>query len=150
MKKIVFANPGLRRKQTIYGSEDNTMLCSPKLWKNTVFCIAFLLIHNIRKEWMNFIFKEVPDGICKNLVLCSLHFTADSFTNKTHFDTGFSERLKIKYDAVLNILDLMSHHTSVSNCFYNVVTIALSVITDNLKCICVFNLNHSSVHLGRI
>ncbi len=48
------------------------------------------------------------------------------------FDTGFSERLKLKDDAVPTILDPMSHHTSVSNCFYYVVTIGLSVITDCL------------------
>ncbi len=58
---------------------------------------------------------------------CSLHFIADSFTNKAQFNAGFSERLKLKDDAVLTILDLtvMSQHTSVSNCFYYVVTIAL-------------------------
>uniref|UniRef100_A0A671LYR6 THAP-type domain-containing protein n=1 Tax=Sinocyclocheilus anshuiensis TaxID=1608454 RepID=A0A671LYR6_9TELE len=85
---------------------------------------------SIRKEWMNFIFNEVPDHVSKNLVLCSLHFTADSFTNKAQFDAEFSERLKLKDDAVPTILDptVMSHH--VSNCFYNVFTIALSVITD--------------------
>ncbi len=36
----------------------------------------------------------------------------------------------------------MSQHTSVSNCFYYVITIALSVINDCLICIelCVFDL----------
>ncbi len=63
-------------------------------------------VPNVRKEWMNFIFNEDPDCIGKNLVLCSLHFTADSFTNKALFDKGFSERLKLKNDAVLTILDL--------------------------------------------
>ncbi len=56
----------------------------------------------------------------------------------------------LKDDAVLTILDPMSHHTSVSNCFHYVITIALSVITDRLICteyLCVFNLKHSSVHL---
>ncbi len=75
-----------------------------------------------------------------------LHFTVDSFTNKAQFDTGFSERLKLKDDAVLTILDLkvMLQHTSVSNCFHDVVTIALSVITDHLICteyLCILNLN---------
>ncbi len=149
MKKCVCKSRSTQKNKR-YMAQKTTRCCAvPSCGK--IQCLHCLSSDpNIRKEWMNFIFKEVPDGICKNLVLCSLHFTADSFTNKTHFDTGFSERLKIKDDAVLNILDLMSHHTSVSNCFYNVVTIALSVITDNLKCICVFNLNHSSVHLGRI
>ncbi len=41
----------------------------------------------------------------------------------------FSKRLKLIDDAVPSILDptAMSQHTSVSNCFYYVVTIALSV-----------------------
>ncbi len=47
----------------------------------------------------------------------------------------------------------MSQHTSVSNCFFYVVTIGLSIITVNVMCteyLCVFNLNHSSVHLCRM
>uniref|UniRef100_A0A8C1PVL2 THAP-type domain-containing protein n=1 Tax=Cyprinus carpio TaxID=7962 RepID=A0A8C1PVL2_CYPCA len=67
---------------------------------------------NIRKEWMNFIFNVDPDSISKNLVLCSLHFTVDSVTNKSQFDAGFSERLKLKDDAVYNIY-YGSHHTVV-------------------------------------
>ncbi len=77
---------------------------------------------------MNFIFNEDPDHVGKNLVLCSLHFTTDSFTNKAQFDAGFSKRLKLKDEAVPAILDpIMSQHTSVSNCFYYMLTIALSV-----------------------
>ncbi len=46
----------------------------------------------------------------------------------------FSERLNLKDDALPTILDLMSHHTSVSNVnwFYYVATIASSIITDRL------------------
>ncbi len=76
----------------------------------------------------------MPDRVSKDSVLGSLHFTAYSLTNKAQFDAGFSERLNLKDDAVLTILDPMSHHTSVSNCFYYVNTIALSVITDHLMC----------------
>ncbi len=67
---------------------------------------------NIRKKWINFILNEDPDRVSKNLVLCSLNFTADSFTNKAQFDAGFSERLKLKDGAVLTILDVtvMSQH----------------------------------------
>uniref|UniRef100_A0A673LBJ8 THAP-type domain-containing protein n=1 Tax=Sinocyclocheilus rhinocerous TaxID=307959 RepID=A0A673LBJ8_9TELE len=54
---------------------------------------------NIRKEWISFIFNEVLDHISKRLVVCSLHFTPDSFTNKAQFDAGFSERLKLKDDS---------------------------------------------------
>ncbi len=64
------------------------------------------------------------------------------------FDTGFSDRLKLKDDAVPTILHptVMSHHTSVSTCFNYVVTIALSVITDRLICteyLYISNLNHN-------
>ncbi len=52
--------------------------------------------------------NEVPDRVSKNLVLCSLLFTADSFTNKAQFDAGYSERLKLTDDAVPTVLD---HHT---------------------------------------
>ncbi len=51
---------------------------------------------------------------------------------------GFSERLKLKDDVVSTILDPMWHHTSVSNCFYYVITIALSLLTDRLICIELF------------
>ncbi len=70
--------------------------------------------------------------------------------NKAQFDAGFLERLKLKDDAVSTILDLtvMSQHTSVSNYFYYIITIALSAKQIVwYKYLCVFNLNHSSVHL---
>ncbi len=94
------------------GSEDNKSLFIAKLWKNSL-CMAFLL-----KEWIYFIFNKDPDCVSKNLVLCSLHFTTDLFTNNAQIDVGFSERLKLKDDAVPAILDMtvMSQHTSVSNC----------------------------------
>ncbi len=81
---------------------------------------------------MNSIFNEVPNCVSKNSVLCSLHFTTDSFTNKAQFACSIFRKTETKDDAVLTILDLtvMSHHTSVSNYFYYVITIALSVITD--------------------
>ncbi len=52
---------------------------------------------------MNFIFIEDPYRISKNLVLCSLHFTADLFTKEAQFNSRFSERLKLKNDAVPTI-----------------------------------------------
>ncbi len=47
---------------------------------------------------MNFIFNEDPDRVSKNLVLCSLHFTMDLFTNKAQFDAVFAKRLQLKDD----------------------------------------------------
>ncbi len=68
---------------------------------------------NIRKEWMNFIINEVP-------VLLLIKFV--------------SVRTWSKDDAVPTILDSNTQHNrSVSNCFYYVITIASSVITDDLK-----------------
>ncbi len=55
---------------------------------------------------MNFIFIFIPDRVSKKLVICSLNFPEDSFINKAQFDAGFSERLKLKDDAVPTILDL--------------------------------------------
>ncbi len=88
---------------------------------------------NFIKEWMKFIFNEFPDLVSKNSALCSFNLTTDSFTNKAQFNSGFSERLKLKDDAVPTVLDLtVMCNISVSNCFYFLVTIALSVITDCL------------------
>ncbi len=79
------------------------MLCSAKLWKNSI-CIAFLLIATLGK-WMDFIFNEDPDHVSKNSVLCSLHFTTDLFTNKAHSTQDFQKGLKLKDNAVPTILD---------------------------------------------
>ncbi len=55
---------------------------------------------------------KMPDHVSKDLVLCSLHFFVDSFTNKAQFDAGFSESLKLKDNVVPTILDstVMSQH----------------------------------------
>ncbi len=57
-----------------------------KLWKNSV-CVAFFLIPTLGKSELT-IMKEDPDSASKNLVLCSINFTADSFINKAQFDEG--------------------------------------------------------------
>ncbi len=48
---------------------------------------------------------KIQTASVSNLALCSLNLTADSITNKAQFDAGFSERLKLKDDAVPTILD---------------------------------------------
>ncbi len=93
-----------------------------------------------RKQTINVLFNEVPERVIKNL---------DLFTNKAEF----LERLKLKDDAMPDILDLMVHDTRVSNCFHYMINIALFGITYNLICteyLCVFYLKLSSVHLGRL
>ncbi len=72
--------------------------------------------------------------------LSFVHFILPQIHLHTRHDfyVGFSKRLKLKDDAVPTILDPMWHHTSVSNCFYYVITIALSLLTDRLICIELF------------
>ncbi len=72
-----------------------------------------------------------------------------------HTSKGIFKDIETKRRCCVTILDptVMPHHTSVSNCFYYVITIDLSFITDRLKCteyVCIFDWNHSSVHLWRI
>ncbi len=115
-----------------------TTRCSVPSCEKTVFTLPFFLIPTLEKSGLT-------------LFLMKTH-TMSVRTFDAQFDAGFSERWKVKGDAVPTILDptVMSHYTSVSNCFYYVVTIALSVITDCLicmECFCIFNLNHSSIHL---
>ncbi len=84
--------------------------CSVPSCKKNCVCVAFLLIPILGKRVDEL---EVAGRIRKNLVLCLLHFTTDSFTNKAQFDAGFPERLKLKDDAVPTVLDptVMSQHT---------------------------------------
>ncbi len=93
------------------------------------------------------IFNEDPDRVSKNLVLCSLHFTVDFFINKVQFNVGFSERLKLKDDAVPTILDLTG--MSQSNCFYwsLLLCLFLQIVWYVLSYLCIFDLNHCSIHL---
>ncbi len=73
---------------------------------------------------MNFIFNEDLDCVSKNLVLVHLIFTMDLFTNNCHNSMWDF----LKDNAVLTILNpAVMSQTSMSNCFYYVVTIALSV-----------------------
>ncbi len=80
------------------GTDDNKTMYSASCEKQSLHCLPSDL--NIRKQWINFIFNEVSDSVSKNLVLCSLHFSMDSFANKAWFDAGFLGRLKLKDDAV--------------------------------------------------
>ncbi len=64
------------------------------------------------KELINFIFYVDPDHISKNVVLCSLHFTVDLFTNKAQFNAGFSERLKPKRKCCVDYIESDSNVTT--------------------------------------
>ncbi len=73
---------------------------------------------NVRKEWMKFIFNEVSD-VSKNLISPQIRLQT------RHTLTGFSERLKLKDDAVPTIMDPTVMSKSVGYCFYYMVTIAM-------------------------
>ncbi len=73
------------------------------------------------------------------------------YVQTKHNATQDFQKILIKLDAVLTIMDSMSHHKCY--CFYYVITIALSVITDCLiytKYLCIFNIKHSSVHIWKM
>ncbi len=97
---------------------------------------------NVRKEWMNFMFNEVPDRVSKNSVLCSFHFAADlfTFTNKTIWCRIF-RRIETKRQCCTDSIG--SDSTGVSNCFYYN---CFDSLFDIYWVFTAFNLNHSSVH----
>ncbi len=61
----------------------------------------------------------MPADEGKTLSVCSLHLTEDCFVNKTHVETGFADRLRLKNGAVPSILDPTGvvKHTYVSKIF---------------------------------
>ncbi len=66
----------MQKPKTKDRSEYNETMCIGHLYKKqSLHC--FPSDPNVRKEWINFIFKEVPDHISKNVVLFSVNFTAD-------------------------------------------------------------------------
>lgn len=74
------------------------------------------------------------------MFVCLLNFTADSFLNKKQIDADFSERLKIKFDAVLATLDLavILQHTSVNSCLYVIALSEVVVIYCSSLCFCIY------------
>ncbi|XP_049428542.1 uncharacterized protein LOC125886398 [Epinephelus fuscoguttatus] len=54
----------------------------------------------LRKQWLTFIFNTIPEQYNSNIVLCSRHFTPDSFRNLESYKSGFSTRLLLKEGAV--------------------------------------------------
>ncbi len=97
------------------GSEDNKMQCRA-VEEQSLHCLPSY--SNFRKQWMNFIFKEVPDCVSENLFLSSLHFTVDLQTrhNSTVFSLKINTKRRCCADSIGSDPTVMSHHTNVSNC----------------------------------
>ncbi len=83
---------------------------------------------------MNFVLMKIQTASVRTRFF--VHFIVLWISLQTRHNStwDFQKTLKLKDDAVLTILDpiVMSHHTSVSNCFYYVVTIASSLLTDQI------------------
>ncbi len=146
--QLLQVNAGLQKPNDKYGSEDNKLLYSSKLWKN-IICIAFLLIQTLGKKGLVLFLMKFRTVSVRTQSFAHFILPRICFKNSAEFNAGFSEKRKLTDDSLLD-QTVMSRHSSVSNCFYYVVTIALSVITHRLMCLCTFNLKHSSVHLWRM
>jgi len=42
-------------------------------------------------------FDHVPENYSRNLALCAVHFTEDSFQNLKEFNAGFNKKLLLKH-----------------------------------------------------
>ncbi len=122
--------------------------------------VAFLLIPKLGKRTLDelflwTIFNEDSDLVSKNVVICSLHCTVVSFTNKAQFNAGFSKRLKIKRRccAILDPTVMSQIATQVwVTVFISwslLLCLFLQIVWYVLSYSC-FYLNHSSVHLWGI
>lgn len=55
---------------------------------------------SVRDQWLQFIFYRIPQNFSPYLLVCSAHFTADSFTNLAQYNAGFAKKLRTKDTAV--------------------------------------------------
>jgi len=55
--------------------------------------IGFPRTYVLRQQWMQFMFDYVPENDDRNLSLCAVHFTEDSFQNLHEFNAGFNKKL---------------------------------------------------------
>ncbi|KAG7221185.1 hypothetical protein INR49_017472 [Caranx melampygus] len=55
---------------------------------------------SVRDQWLKFIFYRIPQDFSPYLLVCSAHFTADSFTNLAQYNAGFAKKLRTKDTAV--------------------------------------------------
>ncbi len=120
-----------------------TRCCAVPSCGKTVFALPFLLIPTSGKSgWILVLMK------CQTVSVRTWSFVYFILPR-----IRLQTRHKLIWDPTILDRNVMSQHTSVSNCFHYVVTIVLSVITDHLICteyLCAFNLNHCSIHLWRM
>ncbi|KAF4111800.1 uncharacterized protein LOC131543092 isoform X2 [Onychostoma macrolepis] len=62
---------------------------------------------NCQQTWLMFVYNQIPRQFNSKLLVCSAHFTADSFSNLGQYQAGFAQRLILKKGAIPTILPLL-------------------------------------------
>lgn len=93
---------------------------------------------NCQREWLKFIYDDVPQSFNPRLVVCSAHFTPDCFSNLGQYQAGFAQRLKLKPGSLPTILTPQPQPTSVS------ITLGLRVFCVSLMYANVSAISYSS------
>ncbi|XP_065114777.1 uncharacterized protein [Paramisgurnus dabryanus] len=57
-----------------------------------------------QQAWLMFIYNKIPRQFNNKLLVCSAHFTIDSFSNLGQYQAGFAQRLILKKRAIPTIL----------------------------------------------
>jgi len=60
-------------------------------------------VEHVKRQWLEFIFATIPQKYSPNLLLCSRHFTEESFKNLYEFKCGFVSRLFLKEGSVPSV-----------------------------------------------
>ncbi len=134
-------------------SEDNKTLCCAKLWKNRI-CVAFLLILTLEKsEWTLFLMKiqtaSVRTWSFVHLILLQIRLQT------RHNWTQDFPKIETKWRCCA---DFIGSNSNVATQVWVTVFITwslllclfLQIVWYVLSYLCVFDLNHSSVHLWRM
>ncbi|XP_072551161.1 uncharacterized protein [Salminus brasiliensis] len=60
---------------------------------------------NCQRAWLMFIYNKIPPSFNSKLLVCSAHFTPDSFSNLVQYRSGFAQRLTLERGAIPTLLE---------------------------------------------
>ncbi len=127
---------GLHRNQTI------------KVALKTILCIAFILITVLGKSGLTLFFMKFQTASVRTWSFVNFIYKQGTIRHRLF------RKIETKRQCCTDYIGSDSNvapHTSMSNCFYHMVTIALSVKQINwYEYLCDFNLNHSCIHLWKM